>query len=615
MPIKLSPILNGFLLYFCFYCSCFSQIIDYHTKIELDYDEKITTKIVTIQVNNIDQRSRGEIEIPHDNNLKILYAEITDLDGKVLQKLKKKDILTRTAFSQITFHQDQKISEFDLYWNNYPYQIRYAYKTYQKNFFYLANWYPKIFNQKTPKNCSVELVINSNNKIKFKNSVEFKFKETSLGDKKTLKWVLPQTKIEESQIFGQDPMNKIPHVKAYKESFKYGVEGNLKSWQNYGDWFLKLNENKTTLTNKEQLIVDSILSETTSKKEKIKRLYNYLQDQTTYVNVNIDFGGLESYPASYVCENKYGDCKALTTYMMGLLKYAKIPSYYTLVDSGNDLYNSNGWIDETSPGPQFNHIILGVPVEKDTIWLENTSSSAPFDYTGTFIQNRKALWIEKNKSKLVKLPEISPKVNHNLSERKYTLDEFGNGEVSIDLLCRGKNFERLKSLNENEKEDAISKLLKQNFNSKFFTLKNWNIELEDRNSKSLTLQIDGTIKKILRKVGSLTVIETPKIEIPKVQKPVNRNTAIHIKTPINNTEINYFKFNKIDHVDKSYDSIETKYGSYSYLISKENDVVKFEENFTLYSGDYDLNQYPDFYKFLNTSRLKQKKAVIILNNI
>ena len=38
-------------------------------------------------------------------------------------------------------------------------------------------------------------------------------------------------------------------------------------------------------------------------------------------------------------------------------------------------------------------------------------------------------------------------------------------------------------------------LLKENFNSKFFTLKDWNIKLEDRNSKLISLQIEGSVKK------------------------------------------------------------------------------------------------------------------------
>jgi hypothetical protein len=38
-------------------------------------------------------------------------------------------------------------------------------------------------------------------------------------------------------------------------------------------------------------------------------------------------------------------------------------------------------ITATLPSPQFNHVILAVPVDNDTLWLE-MDNTGPFGYTG-----------------------------------------------------------------------------------------------------------------------------------------------------------------------------------------------------------------------------------------
>ena len=52
--------------------------------------------------------------------------------------------------------------------------------------------------------------------------------------------------------------------------------------------------------------------------------------------------------------------------MRSLLQVIGVESYYTLVMAGENAPS----IINNFPSPQFNHAILCVPVDKDTIWLE-----------------------------------------------------------------------------------------------------------------------------------------------------------------------------------------------------------------------------------------------------
>ena len=89
--------------------------------------------------------------------------------------------------------------------------------------------------------------------------------------------------------------------------------------------------------------------------------------------------------------------------MKSALATVGIESYYTLIYGDSKPIK----IDQRIPSQQFNHVILCVPLEQDTVWLENTSSSSPFNYLGVFTQNRKGLLVNGDKSELVNTPALT----------------------------------------------------------------------------------------------------------------------------------------------------------------------------------------------------------------
>src|SRR5690606_22479882 len=135
----------------------------------------------------------------------------------------------------------------------------------------------------------------------------------------------------------------LPSVVIIPDNFTYGIDGKFTSWQDFGQWVWYLNQGLDELTQNEKTRISQLFAESDSNLDKIRKCYHYLQENTRYIDVSIDIGGFKPYPAEYVCNNKFGDCKALTNYMKAILKYAGIDSYYSLVYAGdpNEIFDTS----------------------------------------------------------------------------------------------------------------------------------------------------------------------------------------------------------------------------------------------------------------------------------
>jgi len=85
-----------------------------------------------------------------------------------------------------------------------------------------------------------------------------------------------------------------------------------------------------------------------------------MQDHTRYISIQLGIGGWQPFDAAFVQEHGYGDCKALSNYMVALLKTAGITAYSVLIRPGDYRYTFN----ESFPSNQFTHVIVCVPFQK-----------------------------------------------------------------------------------------------------------------------------------------------------------------------------------------------------------------------------------------------------------
>ncbi|HXB95767.1 MAG TPA: transglutaminase domain-containing protein, partial [Puia sp.] len=177
-----------------------------------------------------------------------------------------------------------------------------------------------------------------------------------------------------------------------------------------------------------------VLTDTiTDTRRKVYKLYNYLQQNTHYIDVSLGIGGWQTFPAEYVATKKYGDCKALSNYMVALLKEAGIPARYVIIKAEED---APPMVESFPSLTQFNHVIACVPLANDTIWLECTSQSVSPGYMGSFTGGRKALLIDADGGHVVSTPVYTAKDNTQWRVVNAQIGPDGNLDADVSTIYR-----------------------------------------------------------------------------------------------------------------------------------------------------------------------------------
>jgi len=592
------------------------EVIKYIKYCEVKNNKLFQTDTLIIQINNRTGEKYTDIEIPYSKNSKVSNIEgwIEDISGNVVRTLKRNEITDKSNISEISMFEDNYVKTFQLKHNSYPYRIFYTFKTTESQFTEIVSWTPVIHPEVSTKDARLYIILPKTYPFqKYIRNAACLTTDT-FGDCIRLAYSAKFDKIEIDEKYAEPVLDFLPLVIIEPTHFYYGIEGSFENWKSYGNWFYKLNFGLTDLPADEKNTISQLINGLTDKKEIIKVLYHYMQDHTRYINVSIGIGGNKSYPASYVSENKYGDCKALSNYMKALLEYAGIKSNFTLINGGD---NQSKQLIEELPNPYFNHVILAVPMDNDTIWLDNTDNTGPLGYVGTFIQNRKALFIEENSSRLIQMPVLKQKdvINNNNIKISFTND--GNAQAQVLFTFRGNNFEGFKQFNSDYNKDEQDRKIGEIMHFTNYEVIEWNLNKFNRDTAKIELKSKLTLYKFLNSLGTDFYFSIFPSTIEVFEPPKNRTLPVFIPYPICNVDSLIYYIPK-DFEVKTYPAdtkIITQYGSYEICSGMNNNVLKIIKKYELYPAKYKLEQYQDFYHFLNSIKILEKQKIILKKTI
>ncbi len=589
-----------------------AEVVSTNTSITVQENTLIRKVNCAIKINNSDGDKYTRIVISYNKGdvFSHLEARIVDKNGKIVRKLKKKDVNEEYGQGRNALFMDTYHKSFRLDYYEYPYTLVYSYQIQSENRIQIAGWNP-LHSWKIPtKEATLTIKLPLDYKISFHDwKVDTLIKQT-IGTEKEYSWKAHYTKILEPEAYAPPLITQIPKVIVVALHFNYGEPGSTKSWKDFGNWHYSVNQNLDILPAKQKQRIDSLLKGVKGKTDKIRILYHYLQDETQYVSVQIKTGRRIPFPASFVANNKYGDCKALANYMKAMLKYAGIKSYYTVIRGGNHIIKVDTNFVSTYP---FNHAILYVPDSTRPLWLDCTSKLA-FGYVGPFIQRRYAMVVQKNHTRLIRTPELTPNQVEDFSKIEVSCKVDGEAFLKFHNIYRGNKYKWINYLVNRSNPMFIHREIREHLVNYGINMISDSIHQINRDSTYIQLFYTGRSGRIYRQYGNHVLVTDIPFGVPDVENPRDREFPVQIDYPIYKVDsIRYEIPSGYKLVAAMKDTIlKTQFGKYSHSFHKKGQSVFVTNELLINAGTYPLKVYGKFYQFLKDVGRKEHSMVFEL---
>jgi hypothetical protein len=415
-----------------------NSVLRYYSEINIVHGPgKLTTKyhkIVTI----LNEKAEHEAIFQLGYNKKFYSVNsiimlVYDDKGILIKKYHKSDMYDGAASNDETLVSDDRFLGLKHTIVSYPITIEEEYQYDNSSFLDLGQW--KIqSNEQSVQNSNYQILVDKNAGLRYLNkNTTIKPSITNVGDKISYSWQVANIKAIKLEE-GAMGWRVFPHIFFAVNNFEfYSLPGDFSSWQTYCNWQKALNADVCSLTPEREAEIRKMTDTIKTDKAKAMFLYKYLQQNMRYVSVQLGIGGLKPFPAMFVDQKKYGDCKALSNYMGALLKAVNIPSCYAMINA-----EPNAEPAEFSfPFDPFNHVILCIPFKNDTTWLECTSTTKPFGKLGPSTENRRALIITEDGGKLVNTPKSKIEDNKFIGEANLILNADGSAKATFKISATG----------------------------------------------------------------------------------------------------------------------------------------------------------------------------------
>ncbi len=408
---------------------------EYHEDIQIiSINEVYLTERYAVTILNEKGNDYAAILAGYDklSSIEYIYGWLYDKDGKELGKIDQKAIRDVSSFGT-SFFDDNRYKSFDLHNKTYPFTCLYEVKRKCLYSFSLPGWMPQ-------KNydCAVEA---ADLEVEYPKDFGLRYRTFHVGTQPSVVRDGETTKLTLS--IADLPASDKPDYFTPHENYDYpalilaadkfglmDLTGDMSTWQNMGKFAYDLNANRDSLPDETKKIVHRLTDTCHSRSLKIELLYDYLKKNSRYFNIKLGIGGWQTLDARFVAEKGYGDCKALSNFMKALLKEAGIVSYQALAYAGA---GENGSMQPDFPYNAFNHVILCVPQQNDTTWLECTSRDLPTGYLSSFTDNRYVLLLTPGGGYPVKTPHVN--TADNLLVRKAQITVNSADQLTGNITC------------------------------------------------------------------------------------------------------------------------------------------------------------------------------------
>jgi hypothetical protein len=567
---------------------------------DLDNVSYHVKRAITVLNKNGDDIAHMAIFYNKSTSIKYIKGASYDESGKQIGKFSEHDFLDESTDGGSSLFQDYRVKHYIPSITQYPYTIEYEYELKNKQTLNLDGWEPV-----SEPGLAVQ---KSTYKFICKPDFNVRYKELNLSSKvgtgstkeglKTYTWQLTDRKAIKSEPFSPNGVNLLSRVLIAPEKFRYyGIDGSFTNWQQLGKWeYDKLLANRQDVPPETEAHIKEITNGTTDPKLKAKKIYEYMQQKTHYISIQIGIGGYQPFPASDVDKLNYGDCKALVNYTRALLKVAGIESWYCVVYGNHK--EKLSMIDDFA-SMQGNHAILCIPFKNDTIWLECTSQQIPFGFLSDFTDDRVVLACTPDGGKLMHTPKYTAEENLEKRKASFVLDADGDLAGHMETVFKGTDYDDRYRIIEEAPVERIKSI------KRYYPINNLDIEkLDYKQVKNILPVTTENIKLSAKEYGS---VNNGKMYFSL--NSVDRTSALRqIQHRVYPVYINrgYTEEDEITYtLPKGYrleseplnKSMEKPFGNFTATMTIDGDQLVYKRKFQLKDGNYSKDTYQDMVDF------------------
>ena len=589
-----------------------SEDIRYELK---DLDKAVYRHKRAITILNEEGDRHADLGLPYDRLQSIddFDGALYDAMGKKIRSLKKSEIKDHSGTGENELADDTRIKYHNFYHRVYPYTVEYEYQLTYKQTMFIPEWQPQASSFVAVQESRYTMVVPANYQLRYR---AFNYaappQATQQGDKTSYQWTANNLHAQRVGFAFPGWRHVTPMVMFAPSDFQVDkFKGNLSTWSDFGKFVLQLNQGRDVLPAEIKQHVQSLISGKRTAREKVEVLYDFLQKNTRYISIQLGVGGWQPFDASYVAKNRYGDCKALSNYMHSLLKEAGISSYYTVIQSGEDEED----VMSDFPMYMFNHVILCVPLEKDSIWLECTSPVPPAGYMGSSTGNRHAMIVTPEGGKLVPTPAYGVKENWQVAKVKATMDETGNLTLEQNARYSGMTQDYYAGMISYLAKDKVKELLNEIINLPTYDIVDFNYTQERKTVPIVNEQLKLAVSNYGQITGkrlfvtpNITNRSTTKLSPDPRKYPIRLTTA---QAETDSVEIVIPGGYTPESVPESI-TVQSKFGRYQVTYKVEANRILYHRKFEVYNGFFEKNLYDELVKFYDQVYKADRSRIVLV---
>jgi len=568
------------------------------------------TKVITVLEKRGDDYAAFCMYEDKSQEFKKFSGRILDFNGKVLKKIKQGDLQNHTL-SESTINMDGRSYYYQPQSPVYPYTVEYSFQINYKNG--LRGYHPldpyDAYHQSV-ENYDYKIDLPGDVKLRHKSNCDIPLKDETVGNRHVYSFSLKGLKALPYEPKAPASKEIFPRILFAPSDFCYDSHcGNMADWKNYGIWTTNLLKGKDVLPADIVTKLQEMTKNAQNNREKTQILYQHLQEHTRYVNIALGIGGYQPVDATTTYKTRFGDCKGLTNLMKAMLKAVNIPSNYTLISM-----NEENIYEDYPSFNQLDHVILMVPMEKDSIWLECTSPTLPFGYIHDNIAGHNAVIIHEDGKggEYCTLPVYSDRENKSETFLEININENGKAEGKITITENLHYYDSFVNTFMSKDREKYIKNLNINLNMPKIKYNDISTNENKTSLPSCSMTADFEAEDFANKTGSRLFIPLCPLKKGNFRLPNNDkrlyDIVINDGFSVNDSIIyNIPDSYNIESLPKDINA-ETPFGILKTQTLKNGKQVVFTQHVVIHKGRYDKSKYKelkDFYSQISAaSKLK-----------